>query len=619
MEQRKNIITIGGNEFVKGIGLSSREGMQLVQDIDSFNIDGTMQAGFKTVNTYADPFDTTFTANPANDQLTLIASPQYSREGTTYTSTGRAVQVIVTGGTLAAPLAIGTTYFVIQVSANIIKLATTYANAIAGTAIDITTTGTGTQEIFDVRQEVAIHYALDNRASAPDSVFEQDPNGKIWNYSSATGWHLVVGNNPDAGFTYANGLVTWKGYLFSFNSITVDIMILNTGVWHNGWKTALDGLSIGNYQSNFSHGAFVAKNDILYFANAGTGSTFGTDIPLVGSLLQNPGTTFLWSDSGTYTWNPAALDLPSNQYITDFEELGLTLEIATIGDAIYPWDTFAPSFSTPIPATEQNVTSLKVINNMLYYACGFRGNMYRTLGTTSQQILNFSDQVSNVPQTQTIINDIEQYQGYLLFSITGAAPGLYIMDIENNDRYNIKNVCSTSGGIPGAIFTSWNPGLYGSTAGNTANYIYYRYMFSWSDTYTFLSTIRGVDSNFMLTNGQWRQTDDKAYFYSQLYRVADNQLPYTFDQVSLYITEPIQNGHQIIIQYRTDNQTAFSSAKQTVFDFAAMASAGGVAANASINIENARMFQVKVIISLPANVSGTSQYITPKLAEITFK
>lgn len=622
MEQRKNIISIGANDFVKGIGLSSREGMQLVQDVDPFNIDGTLQAGFKTVNTFPDILDATFTVNTTTDELTLSATTQYTREGTTYTGTGRAITVFVSPGTLPAPLVAGTVYFVIQVSQFVIKLATTYANALAGSAIDITTSGGGTLQIFDLRQEVIIHYALDDRAGATDSIYGQDPNGRIWNYNSATGWHLVFGNNPDALFTYANGLAIWNGYLFSFNSITVDIMILSSGVWHNGWKTASDGLSIGNYPSNNSHTAFVAKNNILYFANAGGSSGFpipGSEVPLVGSLQQVPGTIFLFSDAGTYTWNSNALDLPPNEYITDFEELDLTLEIGTIANSIYPWDTESPSFGTAIPTKEQNVTSLKVINNMLYYACGFRGNMYRTLGTTSEQVLNFSDQVSNVPQIQTIINDIEQYQGYILFSISGATPGLYLMDIENNGRYHLKNICSSVGGIPGAIFSSFNQGLYGSTAGTAANYIYYRYMFSFSDTFTFTSTVRGCDSNFMLKSGQWRQTDDKAFFYSQLYRVADNQLPYTFDQVNLYLTEPIQSDHKVIIQYRTDNQTAFSSAKQTTFDFNAMASGGGVAGNASINIENARMFQVKVIISIPANISGTSQYVTPKIAEITFK
>jgi hypothetical protein len=53
------------------------------------------------------------------------------------------VQVSTTT-TLPAGLSAATNYFVIRLSDTTYKLATTYANAIAGTAIDITTTGTGT-------------------------------------------------------------------------------------------------------------------------------------------------------------------------------------------------------------------------------------------------------------------------------------------------------------------------------------------------------------------------------------------------------------------------------------------------------------------------------------------
>lgn len=50
--------------------------------------------------------------------------------------------------TLPAPLAAATTYFVIRVSATVIKVATTLANAQAGTAIDLTTQGTGTHTLL---------------------------------------------------------------------------------------------------------------------------------------------------------------------------------------------------------------------------------------------------------------------------------------------------------------------------------------------------------------------------------------------------------------------------------------------------------------------------------------
>jgi hypothetical protein len=73
----------------------------------------------------------------------------------TYTSTVNIPSNILTGTrvrlttttTLPAPLATATDYYVIRIDDSTFKLATTYANAIAGTQIDITTTGTGTHTI----------------------------------------------------------------------------------------------------------------------------------------------------------------------------------------------------------------------------------------------------------------------------------------------------------------------------------------------------------------------------------------------------------------------------------------------------------------------------------------
>lgn len=57
--------------------------------------------------------------------------------------TGAAV-VLTTTGTLPTGLSLATTYYVIRTSATTIKLATNLANAIAGTAINITAQGSGT-------------------------------------------------------------------------------------------------------------------------------------------------------------------------------------------------------------------------------------------------------------------------------------------------------------------------------------------------------------------------------------------------------------------------------------------------------------------------------------------
>lgn len=81
----------------------------------------------------------TFTADTSTELLTFTSTANFPSN----ILTGTRVRLTTTT-TLPAPLATATDYYVIRVSDSTCKLATTYANAIAGTAIDITTTGTGT-------------------------------------------------------------------------------------------------------------------------------------------------------------------------------------------------------------------------------------------------------------------------------------------------------------------------------------------------------------------------------------------------------------------------------------------------------------------------------------------
>jgi microcystin-dependent protein len=75
-----------------------------------------------------------------------ITTEEITVTGHSYRRTGFRVRVSSTG-TIIGGLAIDTDYYVIVVNANTIKLATTRANAIANTAINLTSQGTGTHTI----------------------------------------------------------------------------------------------------------------------------------------------------------------------------------------------------------------------------------------------------------------------------------------------------------------------------------------------------------------------------------------------------------------------------------------------------------------------------------------
>lgn len=84
-------------------------------------------------------FGDTFTADDTTDIITWTSVVNRPSN----ILTGTRVQLTTTT-TLPAGLALATNYYVIKVTDSTCKLATSYANAVAGTAINITSTGTGT-------------------------------------------------------------------------------------------------------------------------------------------------------------------------------------------------------------------------------------------------------------------------------------------------------------------------------------------------------------------------------------------------------------------------------------------------------------------------------------------
>lgn len=90
-----------------------------------------------TTNTLG--YGDTFTADASTDIITMTSTANIPSNILTWTR----VQLTTTT-TLPGGLALATNYYVIKVTDSTFKLATSYANAIAGTAINITDAGTGT-------------------------------------------------------------------------------------------------------------------------------------------------------------------------------------------------------------------------------------------------------------------------------------------------------------------------------------------------------------------------------------------------------------------------------------------------------------------------------------------
>lgn len=135
------------------------------------------------ISTSPDTF--TFAANTVTDTISMNENPNYF--------TGLAVTVSSTL-TLPSPLNTNVTYYIIFVSTNTYKLATSYANALSNTAIDITTAGTGTLSITVAGQVYLKPLA----------------NGKIYTHSSL--------NHAENKATYTD----WTGNTANTNPIILD-------------------------------------------------------------------------------------------------------------------------------------------------------------------------------------------------------------------------------------------------------------------------------------------------------------------------------------------------------------------------------------------------------------
>lgn len=108
----------------------------------------------------------TFTADAASDQLT---------HATHGLSTGDGAVRLTTTTTLPAGLALATDYYAIVVDANTFKLANSLANALAGTAINITDAGTGVHTLTATGGAVTPAASMLATGNTPNTWFSLEP------------------------------------------------------------------------------------------------------------------------------------------------------------------------------------------------------------------------------------------------------------------------------------------------------------------------------------------------------------------------------------------------------------------------------------------------------------
>lgn len=362
-------------DFDQWIADSPHKGFGLFRNADLESMPGVAKVGKKPGTVFHEITTQTFTADDTTDVCTTPADVE--ARGINFV---RAAVYFTTTGTLPAGLSTNTVYFLIRVSDTTFKVATSYANAKAGTAINITDTGTGTHTINQVPIGVIKHIVKDHRI---DVYYALDDNGRVWFIESTTGYLLHnsaidtgssdVTNASGGGLAISPFSSTTETYLFVFRNAVIDVINVYSGTefespsWTNSWQS----LNTSAGSSN-SHAAIEGQDAAIYFC----------DDRYIGSIIEVAGDVFDPSDSNSYTYNNQALDLPPREIAQCLEELGTNLLVGgNTFNKIYPWDRISDSFNLPITIAENSIKQMKNIGGTVYVLAGTWGNIYITQGS----------------------------------------------------------------------------------------------------------------------------------------------------------------------------------------------------------------------------------------------
>ena len=165
--------------------------------------------------TYADH---TFTADSTTDDLTIATHGLNTGDGP--------LRVTNSGGGLPAGLSPGVDYYVIKVDASTIQLATSLANALAGTHIDLTSNGTGTNTLIHQTGQLSpiLPFLVTGNSAGNWFSLETKGNAKILSNKQT---HTDPGIATDLA-TIALADTDWYWLLTHYNS---SAMVLATAAW----------------------------------------------------------------------------------------------------------------------------------------------------------------------------------------------------------------------------------------------------------------------------------------------------------------------------------------------------------------------------------------------------
>ena len=558
--EKDNSLTISGFE---GIGQSVLSDFSDMMGVNT-EIPGVVGANFKFNKISETLTPRTFTVDGAGVTSNIITT-----SGTLWyrgNVLGLAVTLSTTD-TLPAPLAINTVYYVINsgTSTGLYRLATTLENATAGTAIDITDTGTGTHTITPITPGKIVSWT---KNPSGDIFFiansRSDEDSYVWfldNIGSVP--YLLAGRSA----TIASGIVYYKGYILVFHSNGIDALA-NIQSYDDTltWTNNFDGVAISTSPNAMP---FLSVNDdAIYFYNGAVSGRYYQ----IGLLEEVAGGTFAPGTGSTFSCVVDALTIPFEGYDgqpVDIDEINEYIVVASGNDKLYFWDKKSPSFTTFIKIQESGIKGIEVIDNLIYIFMTRSGNIYQSNTTSSGLLLSIPEHITK--EYYNYIAGVDNYltnysfvfKRELLFSIsivTSAGVYNYLMSYNLDTKQLLKKnissygeVSEISGATYGTIYSVYNQGenLLLSSSDYTVD----------GDILNYSLESQEYNATYNGTRSKYVYDGNEPYIITGLIPLGDVYNKKTLRTIHISLARALATGQGITISYRRDDNSSWTALK----------------------------------------------------------
>lgn len=412
-------------------------------------------------------------------------------------------------------------------------------------------------------------YGVDDQSSST-SIYKRATNGT---------WSTV------SSFTSATsrGIIFFNDYIFRVYSSGGNLRLDRYGVISGTPSVSANWVTLATGSGDSNVPTFVGSKDTAYFG--------------VGNKVYS------LADATVATIGASTLDIPADENITCFTEIGQYLMIGTDQGNIYPWDQVSSSFSFPIKTGRNYITSITAKDNLIYINTGTVGDVL--VGNLSQ--VEFIHRLSNFTEVPDLtLNATSQpflgitpWGEYLLAGVsrtndgsTNGGHGVYVYKDKAWSQFTTSNgYLNDSNGVQLGIILSISPSVF---------------IVSWRTGSTF-----GVD----VYDKDKRTTSYGAYLESQMYVIGGDLLEKGFQNLEFQLAKDLGTSQGIKFEYRTDTSDSYTEIETFAYG------TGTGADNDNLGAINKKHFtpkippcsQIQIKVSLTASGSNDT---TPELVYV---